>query len=82
MLRMPFTRASIDSIFEVASISTTRGAFPGMPKLTEIVGKVREGASFTGNNGINASPTIDKQTNKTMTVKDDVFFFPFKIKFF
>lgn len=81
-MRIPFTRASIDSILEVASISTTRGAFPGMPKLTEIVGKVREGASFTGSNGINASPTTDRHTNNTMTVNDDMYLSLFKSKFF
>ena len=45
-------------------------------------GKVREGASLTGSNGISAIPTIARQTNATMMVKDDILFFLDNVKLF
>jgi hypothetical protein len=53
-----------------------------MLKLTVMLGRVREGDSFTGNRGISVMPTIARQTNETITVKEDMIFFSAKTIFF
>ena len=67
--RIPFTRASIASNLLVAVISTTRAEVPGILNLTVKPGKVRDGFSLTGNNGMSASPTNATQTKATINVK-------------
>ncbi|GHT73939.1 hypothetical protein AGMMS50262_05940 [Bacteroidia bacterium] len=68
---IPFIRLNIASKREVASISTTRDAFPG--KLNEMLiwGSDREGESLTGNKGISANPISDRQTNITIIENED-----------
>ncbi|GAB6867719.1 hypothetical protein JCM16496A_01240 [Bacteroides rodentium JCM 16496] len=70
----PRIRASMDSSLLVTSISTTRDEVPGILKPTVKPGRLRDGFSLTGSNGINATPTKARQTKVTMTVKEDVVF--------
>ena len=77
---IPFILANMDSSFDVASISTIRAELPGIEKLTVKPGRVRDGASLTGSNGINANPIIVTLKNATIMVKDDMLFFLLIIK--
>ena len=70
----PRIRASMDSSLLVTSISTTRDEVPGMLKPTVKPGRLRDGFSLTGSSGINATPTKARQTNATMTVKEETRF--------
>ncbi|EGF56842.1 hypothetical protein HMPREF9446_01985 [Bacteroides fluxus YIT 12057] len=45
-----------------------------MLKLTVKPGRLRDGFSLTGRSGTNAIPTRAKQTNVTMTVKEEADF--------
>ena len=67
--RIPFTRASIASNLLVAVISTTHAEVPGILNLTVKPGKVRDGFSLTGSNGMSANPTNATQTKVTINVK-------------
>ncbi|MDA6987306.1 hypothetical protein OSM86_25450, partial [Escherichia coli] len=45
-----------------------------MLKPTVKPGRLRDGFSLTGSSGINATPTKARQTNATMTVKEETRF--------
>ena len=65
-------RESIASIFEVASISTTREALPGIEKDTVSAGRFCEGANFTGNSGTSAIPAKEMHKNTKIMLNDDI----------
>lgn len=79
MFFIPLILASIDSSFDVTSISITRAELLGMEKLTVNPGSVLDGASFTGNSGTSAIPIKATLKNATMMVKEDILFFCFDI---
>jgi hypothetical protein len=68
---IPFTLAIIASSLLVTSASITRDELPGILKETVRPGKVRDGASLTGNNGTNTTPISDRQTNVTIRVNEE-----------
>ena len=49
----------------------TRDELPGIENDTVSPGKLREGDSFTGNKGSRTKPTIDRQTNVTISVNGE-----------
>jgi hypothetical protein len=63
----------------VTSVSITFDVAPCSEYCTDIDGILRDGDSFSGNNGKNAKPIIDRQIAATKTVNGDNVCFVFGI---